>query len=155
VGSLRPIAPLRIESRASMLRKLALVLISSLVSLLGAEVLLRVLHAAPDVSIIQKGRFRLSANPQIGFFAQRARYAGALDAGRILPPAKSAADMQAVVVNSTVDGVLVAVFLLLVVVVVVNAAVVCVRSVRRHGTPTSSEAPYVESLIEAVPGGRR
>jgi carbon starvation protein len=96
-----------------------------------------------------------SADPRIGFFAQRARYAGALDAGRILPPAKSAADMQAVVTNSTVDGVLIAVFLLLVVVVVGNAALVCVRSVRHRGTPPSSEAPYVESLIGALPGGRR
>jgi lysophospholipase L1-like esterase len=50
-----------------MLRKLTLVLISSLIALLGAEGLLRVLHAAPDVSMIHKGRFRLSANPKIGF----------------------------------------------------------------------------------------
>jgi lysophospholipase L1-like esterase len=48
-------------------RKLILVLISSLIALLGAEGLLRVLHAAPDVGIIHKGRFRLSTNPKIGF----------------------------------------------------------------------------------------
>ena len=94
-----------------------------------------------------------SANPQIGFFAQRARYAAAIDSGRVLPPAKNAADMHAVVTNSTVDGVLVSVFLLLVAVVVVNAAVVCVRAVRRRPTLPSSEAPYVESLISV--GGPR
>jgi lysophospholipase L1-like esterase len=50
-----------------MLRKLALLLVSLVVSLLAAEGLLRLLHAAPDVGIIHKGRFRLSANPKIGF----------------------------------------------------------------------------------------
>ncbi|MDP9121989.1 MAG: SGNH/GDSL hydrolase family protein [Acidobacteriota bacterium] len=50
-----------------MLRKLILVLVSSLAALLGAEGLLRVMHAAPDVGIIHRGRFRLSANPKIGF----------------------------------------------------------------------------------------
>ncbi|MEV6873234.1 carbon starvation CstA family protein [Amycolatopsis sp. NPDC051128] len=100
-----------------------------------------------------------SSNPQIGFFAQHARYDAALGSGRILPPAKSAADMHAVLTNSIVDGVLVSVFLLLVVIVVANAAVVCVRSVRSRRTPPSSEAPYVESLIDvgepALTGGRK
>ncbi|MGX1565985.1 carbon starvation CstA family protein [Streptomyces sp. NPDC055506] len=90
-------------------------------------------------------------DPKVGFFAQRARYADALDAGRILPPAKSPADMQTVVTNSTVDGVLIALFLLLVAVVLVNAAVVCVRAVRNPDSQPISEAPYVESRIE-VPG---
>ncbi|GKQ38355.1 carbon starvation CstA family protein [Streptomyces sp. A012304] len=89
-----------------------------------------------------------SDDPKIGFFAQRARYADALDAGQILPPAKSLDDMRTVVTNSTVDGVLIAVFLLLVAVVLVNAAVVCVRAVRAPGTLPTTEAPYVESRIE-------
>jgi carbon starvation protein len=90
-----------------------------------------------------------SDDPKIGFFAQRARYADALDAGQVLPPAKSLDDMRTVVTNSTVDGVLIAVFLLLVAVVLVNAAVVCVRAVRAPGTLPTTEAPYVESRIEA------
>jgi lysophospholipase L1-like esterase len=49
------------------LRKVALLLASVVVSLLFAEVLLRVTHAAPEVQVIQKGRFRLSKNPKIGF----------------------------------------------------------------------------------------
>jgi carbon starvation protein len=88
-----------------------------------------------------------SADPKVGFFAQRARYADALDAGQVLPPAKSPADMHTVVTNSTVDGVLIALFLLLVVVVIVNAAVVCVRAVRSPLPPATTEAPYVESRI--------
>lgn len=50
-----------------MIKKLALSLVSLLVALLGAELLLRVTGAAPEVSVIRKGRFQLSANPQIGY----------------------------------------------------------------------------------------
>ncbi|NUP38728.1 MAG: carbon starvation protein A [Streptomyces sp.] len=90
----------------------------------------------------------LSDDPKVGFFAQRGRYAGAIDAGQVLPPAKSLGDMHTVVTNSTVDGVLIALFLLLVAVVIVNAAVVCVRAVRSpHPLPTT-ESPYVESRID-------
>ncbi|GAB2884692.1 carbon starvation CstA family protein [Streptomyces deserti] len=89
-----------------------------------------------------------SADPKVGFFAQRARYADALDAGQVLPPAKSLDDMHTVVTNSTVDGVLIALFLLLVVVVIGNAAVVCVRAIRAPGTLPTSEAPYVESRLD-------
>ena len=88
-----------------------------------------------------------SDDPKIGFFAQRAKYADAIDAGQVLPPAKSLDDMHTVVTNSTVDGVLIALFLLLVAVVLVNAAVVCARAVRSPGTLPTTEAPYVESRI--------
>ncbi|MFF3843638.1 carbon starvation CstA family protein [Streptomyces sp. NPDC002328] len=89
-----------------------------------------------------------SDDPKIGFFAQRTRYADAIDAGQVLPPAKSLDDMHTVVTNSTVDGVLIALFLLLVAVVIVNAAVVCARAVRAPGSLPTTEAPYVESRIE-------
>ncbi|MEU5592859.1 carbon starvation CstA family protein [Streptomyces sp. NPDC020298] len=89
-----------------------------------------------------------SGDPKVGFFAQRAKYADAIDAGQVLPPAKSPGDMHTVVVNSTVDGVLMILFLLLVAVVIVNAALVCVRAVRSPGTLPSTEAPYVESRLE-------
>ncbi|MGW0614553.1 carbon starvation CstA family protein [Streptomyces sp. NPDC002788] len=89
-----------------------------------------------------------SADPKIGFFAQRARYADALDAGQVLPPAKNLGDMHTVVTNSTVDGVLIALFLLLVAVVIGNAAVVCVRAIRAPGSMPVTEAPYVESRLD-------
>ncbi|MFD5744243.1 carbon starvation CstA family protein [Streptomyces massasporeus] len=88
-----------------------------------------------------------SDDPKIGFFAQRAKYADAIDAGQVLPPAKSLDDMHTVVTNSTVDGVLIALFLFLVAVVLVNAAVVCARAVRFPGALPTTEAPYVESRI--------
>ncbi|MFF5954784.1 carbon starvation CstA family protein [Streptomyces luteogriseus] len=88
-----------------------------------------------------------SDDPKIGFFAQRTKYADAIDAGQVLPPAKSLDDMHTVVTNSTVDGVLIALFLFLVAVVLVNAAVVCARAVRSPGTLPTTEAPFVESRI--------
>ncbi|MFE9646764.1 carbon starvation CstA family protein [Streptomyces sp. NPDC006365] len=89
-----------------------------------------------------------SDDPRIGFFAQRDRYADGIDAGEVIAPAKNLDDMHTVVTNSTVDGVLIALFLLLVAVVIVNAAVVCVRAIRSPGSPATTEAPYVESRID-------
>ena len=89
-----------------------------------------------------------SDDPRVGFFAQRAKYADGIDAGQVLAPAKTLDDMHTVVTNSTVDGVLIALFLLLVAVVLVNAAVVCTRAVRAPGASPTTEAPYVESRID-------
>ncbi|CAM5648057.1 carbon starvation CstA family protein [Streptomyces canus] len=89
-----------------------------------------------------------SDDPRVGFFAQRAKYADGIDAGQVLAPAKTLDDMHTVVTNSTVDGVLIALFLLLVAVVIGNAAVVCVRAVRAPGASPTTEAPYVESRID-------
>lgn len=50
-----------------MLRKLTLSLASLLIALLAAELLIRISGAAPEVSVIRKGRFQLSRNPKIGF----------------------------------------------------------------------------------------
>ncbi|MGW3649648.1 carbon starvation CstA family protein [Streptomyces sp. NPDC000878] len=89
-----------------------------------------------------------SDDPRVGFFAQRAKYADGIDAGQVIAPAKSLDDMHTVVTNSTVDGVLIALFLLLVTVVIANAAVVCVRAVRSPVPLPTTETPYVESRID-------
>ncbi|WP_245766974.1 carbon starvation CstA family protein [Streptomyces colonosanans] len=93
------------------------------------------------------------SNPKIGFFAQRQLYADALDDGKILAPAKSLDDMKTVVLNSTVDGVIMAVFLVLVTFVIGHAAVICVRAVRSVQPLPTAETPYVESTI-IVPAAR-
>ena len=95
-----------------------------------------------------------SDSPTLGFFAQRARYQQALDAGRVLAPAKSLEDMRAVVTNSTVDGVLSAFFALLVVIVLVDAARVWVRALRSPEPLPTTEVPHTESLITAPSGLR-
>ncbi|MGW0661861.1 carbon starvation CstA family protein [Streptodolium elevatio] len=96
-----------------------------------------------------------SDDPRVGFFAQRERYADAIGDGKVLGPAKNMDDMHTVVLNSTVDGVLIAVFLVLVAVVIVNAAVICVRAIRAGSLPTT-ETPYVESQLHvSLPGARK
>ncbi|NBM15158.1 carbon starvation CstA family protein [Streptomyces sp. GC420] len=89
-----------------------------------------------------------SDDPKIGFFAQRAKYADGIEAGTVLPPAKSMDDMHTVVTNSTVDGVLIAIFLLLVAIVIVNAIVVCVRALRSPEPLPTTEVPHTPSRID-------
>ncbi|WP_078624468.1 carbon starvation CstA family protein [Streptomyces monomycini] len=93
-----------------------------------------------------------SGDPKVGFFTQRAVYQDAIDAGKVLPPAKTMDDMHTVVTNSTVDGVLSAVLALLIVVVIADAARVCVRHLRDPAATRLSEAPYVRSAIVAPAG---
>lgn len=93
-----------------------------------------------------------SPDPRVGFFAQRDKFADAADAGKVLAPAKSADDMDTIVLNSTVDGVLIILFVLLVTVVIVNAAVICVRTLRAPELPPTTESPYVASRLDAPAG---
>jgi len=71
-----------------------------------------------------------SSNPKIGFFEQRSTFQAAIDDGKVLPPAKNMGDMHQVVTNSTVDGVLAALFAVLIIVVIADAARVWVRTIR-------------------------
>ncbi|MCG3039805.1 carbon starvation protein A [Streptomyces sp. S1A] len=89
-----------------------------------------------------------SGDPKVGFFANRERFVDAIEAGRVLAPAKNTDEMHTVVLNQTVDGVIMALFLLVVATVIANAAVVCVRAVRSAEPLPTTEAPYVESRIE-------
>jgi carbon starvation protein len=93
-----------------------------------------------------------SDNPKLGFFAQRDTYKDALDAGKVLPPAKDADQMQAVVTNSTVDGVLAALFAALIIVVILDAARVWVKAIRARAPLPSTEAEAVPSRIVAPAG---
>ncbi|MGW0903648.1 carbon starvation CstA family protein [Streptomyces sp. NPDC002853] len=93
-----------------------------------------------------------SSDPRVGFFQQRSNYQDAIDAGKILPPAKNMDDMHTVVTNSTVDGVLSAALALLIVIVIVDAARICVKHVRNPQASKLSEAEYVESKLTAPAG---
>ena len=96
-----------------------------------------------------------SADPRIGFFAQRERYADALDAGEVLPPAKNLDQMQTVVTNSTVDGVLIAAVLdSWSSIVIVNAAVVCVAR-RTLPRPAADDRDAVRRVPHRPPGAVR
>lgn len=91
-----------------------------------------------------------SADPKLGFFAQREKYADALAQGKLLAPAKNTDQMEAIITNSTVDGVLAAVFALLVIVVILDAMRVW-RKALRGPTPPTTETPYVASTLPEQP----
>ncbi|QYN40865.1 carbon starvation protein A [Pseudonocardia sp. DSM 110487] len=90
--------------------------------------------------------------PSLGFFAQRDRYAAALEQGQVLAPAKDIDDMGTVVLNSTVDGVLSILFAALIVIVIVNAMFVWYRALTSSEPLPSTEVPAVPSNIVAPSG---
>ena len=94
-----------------------------------------------------------SDNPKLGFWAQRDQYQAALDAGKTsLGTAKTVEAMQKVVVNTTVDTVLTALFAVLIVIVLADSVRVWVAVLRGRPLPGGSEDPYVESRIQAPAG---
>ncbi|MEV7520877.1 carbon starvation CstA family protein [Streptomyces sp. NPDC091371] len=92
-----------------------------------------------------------SGDPRVGFFAQRERYAEALENGKVLAPAHSAEDMRQIVTNSTVDGTLAVVFALLVLVVMADVLRVWVKALRSP-VPLSTSETAPEG-VRAVPAG--
>jgi carbon starvation protein len=89
-----------------------------------------------------------SADPKIGFFAQRSAFQEALNNGEVLAPATSAEEMQKVITNSTVDGVLSILFAALIIIIIADAARVWFGIIRGRQEPTMSEAPYEESHLD-------
>ncbi|HXU29791.1 MAG TPA: SGNH/GDSL hydrolase family protein [Thermoanaerobaculia bacterium] len=59
-----------------MLKKLALTFVALAVSLLAAELMLRLVGAAPKIYPIERGRFRLARNPKIGYEPAPVDYRG-------------------------------------------------------------------------------
>ncbi|HKH90750.1 MAG TPA: carbon starvation CstA family protein [Gemmatimonadaceae bacterium] len=93
-----------------------------------------------------------SDNPKLGFFAQRDSFREARDQGEVLPPAQDLGDMDAVVTNSTVDGILAALFAVLIIVVILDASRVWVKAIRAREPLPTTETEYVPSRIIAPAG---
>ncbi|MFF5234592.1 carbon starvation CstA family protein [Dactylosporangium sp. NPDC000521] len=93
-----------------------------------------------------------STDPKMGFFAQRQRFADALEQGKVLAPAKNLDQMQQVVTNSTVQLVLSVLFAVLIIIVIVDGARVCLQAIIRNRELPTTEAPFVESAIVAPSG---
>ncbi|MBC6457419.1 carbon starvation protein A [Actinomadura sp. HBU206391] len=95
-----------------------------------------------------------SADTKVGFFAQRNLYQDALDAGKTsLGTAKTTDQMQQVVVNTTVDGILAAFFAILVVIILVDSIRVWIKALRSGDRAlTTTEQPHLESKIWAPSG---
>jgi carbon starvation protein len=93
-----------------------------------------------------------SSVPSLGFFAQRDKYAAALDQGQVLAPAKDIGQMHTVVLNSTVDGVLSVLFAVLIIIVIVNAMIIWYRALTSSEPLPSTEVPAEPSHIVAPSG---
>ena len=89
-----------------------------------------------------------SDNPRIGYFQQASNYQAALDKGELLAPATNTDQMQQIITNSTVNGVLQSIFALLVIVVGINAIFLWVKAARAGGLPTT-EVPSEPSRLVA------
>ena len=90
-----------------------------------------------------------SPDPAMGFFAQRSAAQEALANDELYGNAESAADVQQIVVNSTVDGVLSILFAAMIIIVIVDAARVWVGIVRGRKEAELSEAPWEESNLDS------
>ncbi len=89
-----------------------------------------------------------SGNVKIGFFSQRSAFQAAIDKGLLLKPAKTMDEMHQIVTNSTVDGVLAAVFALLTLTVIGSAIPVWIKAAKLGALPTV-ETPHVTSHLVA------
>jgi len=85
---------------------------------------------------------------KIGFVAHAARFQAALDAGQMLAPAKTVAQMRQIIFNDYVDAAL-AGFFMLVVVAVLAYGVRTVLRARASGQPSTKESPFVASPVAA------
>jgi carbon starvation protein len=93
-----------------------------------------------------------SSNPKIGFFEQRSTFQAAIDDGKVLPPAKNMDDMHQVVTNSTVDGVLAALFAVMIIIVLLDSARIWWQVIVSKRRLETFEAPFVESTLWAPAG---
>jgi carbon starvation protein len=104
------------------------------------------------VTLVASWQKVFSPDPKLGFFAQRDKYAAALEQGEVLAPAKDIGQMHTVVLNSTVDGVLSVLFAVLIIIVIVNAMLVWYRALTSSEQLPSTEVPAVPSTIVAPSG---
>jgi carbon starvation protein len=91
-----------------------------------------------------------STDPKIGFFQQRSVYSAAFDQGKLLKPAKTMGEMQQIITNATVDGVLITLFALLTLTVVVAAIPVWIKAAKLGGLATTEVPLEPSHLVDAA-----
>ncbi|WP_321797460.1 carbon starvation CstA family protein [Caballeronia sp. J97] len=87
------------------------------------------------------------ANPKVGFLAHAGKLKDAYDAGKVMAPAKSLAEMQRIIFNDYVDAALAGLFIFVVLSIAVYGVLAVLRA-RREAKPTVRETPF-----EAMPAG--
>ncbi len=81
-----------------------------------------------------------SADAKVGFLAHAAKFSAAAQAGEIITPAKSMAEMERIIFNDRVDAGLVALFLFVVLALLTFTIRTCLAA-RRNIDPTAREIP--------------
>jgi len=81
-----------------------------------------------------------SADPRVGFLAHADKFASAAASGKVLPPAKTMAEMGRIVFNDRIDAGLCAIFLGVVLAILVYAVRTCLIA-RRIDRPSVTEVP--------------
>ena len=85
-------------------------------------------------------------NPKIGFLAHAAKYSTAASEGNVIAPAKSAAQMQQIIVNDYVDATLAALFMAVLLSVLFFGIRACLQALRTsHPTSVETEAVKLET----------
>jgi carbon starvation protein len=90
-----------------------------------------------------------SPDPLLGFFAQRSAAIEAARNGELFGNAENAADVQQIIVNTTVDGILSIVFALAIIIVIADASRIWFGLIFGSKEPELSEAPYEESGLDS------
>jgi carbon starvation protein len=90
-----------------------------------------------------------SPDPLLGFFAQRSAAIEAANNNELYGNATNQADVQQIITNSTVDGILSIVFALAIIIVILDAARVWFGLIRGTKEPELSEAPWQESRLDS------
>jgi carbon starvation protein len=90
-----------------------------------------------------------SPDPLLGFFAQRSAAIEAANNNELYGNATNQEDVQQIITNSTVDGILSIVFALAIIIVILDAARVWFGLIRGTKEPELSEAPWQESRLDS------
>ncbi|MET0901561.1 MAG: carbon starvation CstA family protein [Mycobacterium sp.] len=89
-----------------------------------------------------------SADPKVGYWAQRAQYIDAKEAGKTaFGAAKDAGQIDNVIYNTFIQGTLSIIFAVLVVIVFVSGVVAALQAIRGDGRPLSEDDPVPSRLF--------
>ncbi|WP_305822736.1 carbon starvation CstA family protein [Massilia brevitalea] len=81
-------------------------------------------------------------NVKVGFVAHAQKFQAALDAGEVLAPAKSLAEMRRIIFNDYVDATLAGFFMVVVIAVLVYGIKTVIHA-RNSNSPTVKESPFI------------
>lgn len=91
-----------------------------------------------------------SKDPAIGFLAHADKYQAAIDAGKVLAPAKNMAVMQQIVFNDRLNAVVAAIFLAIVILVIIDSLRIWYKALVLKEKQELHETPFVQSKLPST-----